>query len=339
MTKSSPAPIQLNHPKAISLALQGGGSHAAFTWGVLDRLLEEDKLTIEGISGTSVGAINGALVVCGMAAGGRKKAKLLLENFWRKVSMAGILLMKPTMFDKLVGKNDLLYNPTFAAFDYVTRMFLPYQFNALDINPIKDVVEELIDFVALRNNIDMQLFVNATHVHSGQARVFNNEQLSVEVLMASACMPFLFRTVEIDGEPYWSGGFVGNPTLEPLVKLPKSKDIVIVQTTAIKSDDVPTNVQDIVDRVTEISFNTALKLEQQLLEATSTAKFHRIEAEEILGSLGRSSKFNADWNFLEHLRDTGCQAAEDWIVAVSKQELEKESNISRLPSYTLNSKL
>lgn len=338
MTKPSNAPIMLDQPKTISLALQGGGSHAAFTWGVLERLLEEEKLTIQAISGTSVGAINGALLVSGMAAGGRKKAKLLLENFWRKVSMAGILLMKPTMFDKVIGKNDLIYNPAFAAFDYVTRMFSPSQFNALDINPIKDVVEELIDFVALRNNTDIQLFVNATHVHSGQARVFNNEQLSVEVLMASSCMPFLFRTVEIDGEPYWSGGFVGNPTLEPLVIQAKSSDVVIVQTTAVKSDDVPTNVQDIVDRVTEISFNAALKLEQQLLEANSSTKFHRIEAEDILGSLGRSSKFNADWNFLEHLRDTGRQAAEDWILVMNRQE-ENIGNITQFSSYTLNSKL
>lgn len=151
--------------------------------------------------------------------------------------------------------------------------------------------------------------------------------------MASACIPFLFRTVEIDGEPYWSGGFVGNPTLEPLVKQAKSKDVVVVQTTAIKSEDVPTNVQDIVDRVTEISFNTALKLEQRLLEASSNSKFHCIEAEDILGSLGRSSKFNADWNFLEHLRDTGRQAAEDWIMAIRKQETkaESEGNISKFP--------
>ena len=318
MTKSSHSQINLTQPKSISLALQGGGSHAAFTWGVLDRLLEEENLKIEAISGTSVGAINGALLACGMATGGRKKAQHMLENFWRKVSVAGGMLIKPTMLDKIMGKNDLAFNPTFAAFDYVTRMFSPYQFNALDINPIKDVVEEMVDFMTLRSNTAIRLFVNATHVHSGTARVFDNEQLSLDVLMASACLPFLFKTVEVDGEPYWSGGFCGNPSLGPLVDHAKARDVVIVKTTAINSDDVPTNVQDIVDRVTEISFNTALKLEQQLLEATTNVSFHTVEANEILNSLGRSSKFNADWNFLEHLRDTGRQAAEDWIQAVEK---------------------
>ena len=318
MTKSNLTKITLTQPTTISLALQGGGSHAAFTWGVLDRLLEEENLKIEAVSGTSVGAINGALLVCGMEAGGRKKARHLLESFWRKVSVAGGMLIKPTMLDKIMGKNDLAFNPTFAAFDYVTRMFSPYQFNALDINPIKDVVEELVDFVVLRNGTAMKLFINATHVHSGSARIFENEQLSLEVVMASACMPFLFKTVEIDGEPYWSGGFCGNPSLEPLLSQGKARDVVIIQTTAVSSDDVPTSVQDIVDRVAEISFNTALKMEQRLLQETTNANFHTVEAAEILSSLGRSSKFNADWNFLEHLRDTGRQAAEDWIRKMEK---------------------
>ncbi len=326
MTKSELTKI--TQPKTISLALQGGGSHAAFTWGVLDRLLEEENLTIEGISGTSVGAINGTLLACGMETGGRKKARQLLENFWRKVSVAGGMLIKPTMLDKFMGKNDLAFNPTFAAFDYVTRMFSPYQFNALDLNPIKDVVEELIDFVALRNGAQTKLFVNATNVHSGQSRIFENEQLSLDVLMASACMPFLSKTVEIDGEPYWSGGFSGNPSLEPLVNHCKTRDIIIIQTTATKSDDVPTSVQDIVDRVAEITFNTGLNREQQFLAATSNANFHRIEAEEILSSLGRSSKFNADWSFLEYLRETGRQSAEDWIKKVTATETSPQTGNS-----------
>ena len=328
MTKSSPTKITLTHPKTISLALQGGGSHAAFTWGVLDRLLDEEKLKIEAMSGTSVGAINSALLACGMATGGRKKAQHLLENFWRKVSVAGGMLIKPTMLDKIMGKNDLAFNPTFAAFDYVTRMFSPYQFNVLNINPIKDVVEEMVDFMTLRHGTAMKLFVNATHVHSGTARVFDNEQLSLDVLMASACMPFLFKTVEVDGEPYWSGGFCGNPSLEPLIAHGKAQDIVIVKTTVLNSDEVPTNVQDIVDRVTEISFNTALKLEQQLMEATTNVHFHTIEASEILSGLGRSSKFNADWNFLEYLRDTGRQAAEDWIKAVESEPVVTAANVN-----------
>lgn len=326
MTKSTPTKTTLTHPKTISLALQGGGSHAAFTWGVLDRLLEEEKLKIEAMSGTSVGAINSALLACGMATGGRKRAQHLLENFWRKVSVAGGMLIKPTMLDKLMGKNDLAFNPTFAAFDYVTRMFSPYQFNILNINPIKDVVEEMVDFMTLRHGTTMKLFVNATHVRSGTARVFDNEQLSLDVLMASACMPFLFKTVEVDGEPYWSGGFCGNPSLEPLINHGKTQDIVIIKTTALNSDEVPTNVQDIVDRVTEISFNTALKLEQQLMEATTNVHFHTIEASEILSGLGRSSKFNADWNFLEYLRDTGRQAAEDWIKAVENTPVVTAAN-------------
>lgn len=321
MTHPRPEKYTLESKHAITLALQGGGAHGAFTWGVLDRLLEEDNLTIEGLSGTSAGAINGALVSYGLSVGGRKKARQLLENFWRKVSLSTNMFLTPSVLDKMLGGKDLSYSPTFMMFDYMTRMMSPYQFNLIDLNPLKDMVLELIDFNHLRENPGAKLFVNATNVKTGQSRIFHHEEMTLDMLMASACLPFLFKTVEVDGEPYWDGGYTGNPALLPLVEQCRAEDIVIVQVTPLKAEDVPTSVHDIVDRVNEISFNNALAREMQYVELLSktskrsTTRFHRVEAEDILSGLGRSSKFNADWSFLEHLKEAGRQSAEDWLKA------------------------
>lgn len=331
MADNNATKTKLDSKHSITLALQGGGAHGAFTWGVLDRLLEEENLTIEGISGNSAGAINGALIAYGLTQGGRKKARQLLENFWRKVSLSTNMLMTPSMLDKMLGSKDLSYSPTFMMFDYMTRLMSPYQFNLLDLNPLKDMVSELIDFEKLQKDPGTKLFVNATNVRTGRPRVFGVEELTVDVMMASACLPFLFKTVEIDGEAYWDGGYSGNPSLMPLVEKCNAQDIVIVQVNPVRVDEVPTGVHDIVDRVNEISFNTALTKDIEYIELLNKMGnrktkncIHRIEAEEILAGLGRSSKFNADWNFLEYLKEAGRQSAEDWLKA-TKDSLGRES--------------
>lgn len=329
MTHPTQEKFTLESKHAVTLALQGGGAHGAFTWGVLDRLLEEENLNLEGISGTSAGAINGALVAYGLSVGGRKKARQLLENFWRKVSLSTNMFITPSMLDKMMGGKDLSYNPAYMMFDYMTRLMSPYQFNLLDLNPLKDMVLELIDFNHLREHPGCKLFVNATHVTSGESRIFHHEEMTLDMLMASACLPFLFKTVEVDGEPYWDGGYTGNPALKPLVEECRADDIVIVQITPLKAEEVPTSVHDIVDRVNEISFNNALAHEMRYIEllgkqSRRNTRFHRIEAEDILTGLGRSSKFNADWAFLEHLKEAGRQSAEDWLKATG-EALGKES--------------
>jgi NTE family protein len=314
--------------KALNLALQGGGAHGAFTWGVLDRILEEDKLAIDGISATSAGAMNAALLVYGMEMGGKQEARKLLENFWKRISQAAAMTpLQPSIFDKMMGMRDFTLSPTFAAMEFMTRLFSPYQLNVFDINPFRDLLDEMIDYKALRQAKSIKLFVNATNVLTGKVRVFKGSEMTLDMLLASSCLPFLFKTVEIDGAPYWDGSYSGNPALFPLVYDCSSKDILIVQVNPIHVQQVPISAHDILDRVNEISFNTTLMREVRAIAFVSKLiqqgkvseeeyrhiKVHVVEAEEIMAGLGHSSKFNADWEFLRHLKDVGRQAAEDWL--------------------------
>lgn len=327
--------------KSINLALQGGGAHGAFTWGVLDRLLEEESLEIEAMTGTSAGAMNGVLVAYGTAMGGPYKAKKLLESFWRKISSAAIFSpIQPTLMDKFFGNNDMAFSPAVYALDFMTKMFSPYQFNLFNVNPLRDVLSELVDFRELRQRAGMKLFVNATNVRTGKIKIFSHKELTVDMLLASACLPFLYKAVEIDGESYWDGGYSGNPALYPLFYECSTKDIMLVQINPINIDEVPTRPEEIMDRVNEISFNATLMREMRAISfVTKLIKggnisekeykdihIHIIEAEEVMDGLGRNSKLNADWDFLNHLKETGRQAAEDWLNA-NYNKIGKESTI------------
>lgn len=333
----------------VGLALQGGGSHGAFTWGVLDRLLELDCLDVEAISGTSAGAMNGALMACGWLTGGPQAARDLLHRFWRRVAKANAFgPLSPSFLTQLTGNPNVEAHPVYAGFDLMIRMMSPYQFNPLGLNPLADVLEGLIDFKVLREARDMRLFVSATNVARGRMRLFQGGDLSVDCLLATACLPFLFQAVQIDGEHYWDGGYMGNPVLDPLIKQCRTNDILIVQVTPIERPDVPKNPTAIVDRINEISFNSIFLRELRSIELVNSllAKgamteeasgmrpihLHRIEAEERMGHLGVSSKLNADWGFLSDLRDTGRAAADDWL-ARHEKDLGQRSSFETGPLF------
>jgi len=314
--------------KKINLALQGGGAHGAYTWGVLDRLLEEERLEVEAISGTSAGAMNAAVFADGMGRGGRAEAKRVLEVFWRSVSRAAQLgPLQPTPFDRLGGSWNLDHSAAFVAFDMLTRMLSPYQFNPMNINPLRHALEESIDFKRLEHCRAVKLFISATNVKTGKVRVFTCGEITPDVLLASACLPFLWQAVTIDGDPYWDGGYMGNPAIFPLIYGAESSDVVIIQVNPLSSDRVPKTATEIMNRLNEISFNSSLMREMRAIsfvthlidegkldrEQYKRINIHWIEAEEQMKGLGVSSKMNARWDFLLHLKEIGRKVADNWI--------------------------
>lgn len=310
------------------LALQGGGAHGAFSWGVLDQLLLDPRVRIEAISASSGGALLAVVLADGWLRGGGDEARNALLSFWKKVSLAATMLpLRVSMVDKMLSNVGVDFSPSSVALDYLTRMFSPYQFNLFDLNPIRSIVEEMVDFERLRANKKLTLFINATEVKSGKLRVFETKNISLDAVMASACLPFVFKTVEVEGAAFWDGGYAGNPALYPLARHLACSDIVLVQNTPFAVEEIPVRAADIMDRVTEISFNTSLMHELRSIHdhneliakgiikdpAYRTLHIHLIEAQELLSGLGRSSKLNADWDFLVHLHDIGVQAATDWL--------------------------
>jgi NTE family protein len=317
--------------KSISLALQGGGAHGAFTWGVLDRLIEDERLVIDGISGTSAGAMNGAMVAYGYDAGGRDGARAALERFWRRVSEAWLFSpFQPSWLDRLFGWGGLDYSFGYQTFDTLSRFYSPYQFNLLDLNPLRDILAEVCDFTRVRRKRTIKLYACATNVLSGKIRVFEPEEITPDALVASACLPQLFRAVVIDGEPYWDGGYLGNPALYPLMHGCAAQDIVLVQVNPINIAAVPTTAREIADRVNEISFNATMMREMRSVHFVTKLieerrlkdrdhlrmiRFHMIEAEQTMARLGASSKLNGEWDFLCELRDLGRERAAAWLEA------------------------
>jgi NTE family protein len=323
----------------VNLALQGGGAHGAFAWGVLDRLLEEERLSFEGISATSAGAMNAAVLAHGLTRGGRAGAREALEGFWHRISVAASLSpLRPTLWDRLYGHDSMESSPAFVAFDLVTRLLSPYQFNPWRYNPLRDVLVASVDFEQLRQRCAVRLFLSATNVRTGKIKVFEEHEISADAVLASACLPFLFHAVEIDGEAYWDGGYMGNPAIFPLIYGCRSPDIVVVHINPICRGDVPTTAAAIMNRINEISFNSSLMREMRAIAFVSrlidegkindgTIKrtlIHAIEAEALMRELGVSSKLNADWGFLTRLRDIGRAAAERWL-ACTFDRLGQES--------------
>ncbi len=317
--------------RLIDLALQGGGSHGAFTWGVLDRLLEEPWLEIEAISGTSAGAMNAAVMAAGHAAGGPEAARAALEAFWRGVSDAAALSpLQRSPMDVLLGRWSLDHSPAYVALDFMSRVFSPYDFAFGALNPLAKVLSQSIDFDQLAA-APIKLFITATNVRTGRPRVFRNAELKSEVLLASACLPTMFQAVEIDGEAYWDGGYSGNPTMTPLVQECQSDDVIVVAINPVERPGIPKSAREILNRLNEVSFNAVLLKELRMMAllrrvASGTdgevahwarLRIHGIGSD-MMVALDSSSKLNAEWGFLTKLRAEGRRAAEAFLTTRGK---------------------
>ena len=313
-------------PILVDLALQGGGSHGAFTWGVLDRLLEEPWLGIDGISGTSAGAMNAAVLVDGHAKGGAAGARRALENFWRRVSEAARFSpFRRGPLDVLLGRWTLDSSPLYVTMDLMSRLLSPYDLNPMGKNPLRAILAEAIDFERLAR-APIKLFITATNVRSGRGHVFKNNTITPDVLLASACLPTMFQAIEIDGEPYWDGGYSGNPTITPLVRECKSQDTILVQINPVEREGCPRSASEILNRLNEVSFNAVLLKELRMIallrqvanpgnsEGAQWAgmRIHRV-ASEMLTELGASSKLNAEWEFFSLLHDEGRRSAQVFL--------------------------
>ena len=301
--------------KRVNLAMQGGGAHGAFGWGILDRLVEDERLDIEGLSASSSGSMNAVVYAAGRMRGGRAGAREALEKFWRSVSVAG-----------------MAYMPGFLWFQNLSGAFSPAQLNPFGLNPLRDLVKDNIDLDAVRACTAVELFLCATNVGSGQPRIFRNAEITLDVLMASACLPSLFPAVEIGGQHYWDGGYMGNPALYPLIYNTAARDIVIVHINPIVRPQVPRSAAEIQNRLNEITFNSSLLrelraiafvtklieqgwLKEQYQDKLKHVLIHSIRADAAMSDLGVSSKLNTDWGFLCELRDRGRDAASVWLEA------------------------
>lgn len=315
--------------KSINLALQGGGSHGAFTWGVLDKLFEDDRIWIQSISGTSAGAMNAIVAAQGMYDGQAEGARKALRAFWKEVSEAGRFSpIKRSPLDVMTGNWSLDMSPGYLMMDMMNRIASPYDTNPFNLHPMRDIVEKFVDFERMASADDgFTIFISATNVETGRARIFERHEITLDVILASACLPFMFQAVEIDGHHYWDGGYMGNPVLLPFKKHTSVDDIMIIQINPIFRPGVPSKATEIQNRVNEISFNAPLLRElniiremNALIEAGELSgkkhrhlRIHMIEARKRMRELGASSKLNTEWAFLEHLFDIGRDAAGTWL--------------------------
>jgi NTE family protein len=320
--------------KRINLALQGGGAHGAFTWGVIDYLMEDGRLAIEGISGTSAGAVNAIMLADGLARGGMEQARKRLGEFWRAASLGGNLPeLQRSVVERLFSFVPLEGSPVQAWFGALTQHLSPYDLNPLNINPLKDLIERFVDFEAVRNYESLQLFISATNVQTGRLHVFERHQISADAVMASACLPFLFRAVEIDGVPYWDGGYLGNPVIYPFFRTTETEDVLIVQINPLVRHTTPTSSKEIMNRINEITFNAPLLSEYRAIEfvsrlidrgrlprGTGPGEYRRINVHRVvLDGEGKAytadTKLSADYEFFEMLRDNGRRAARRFLDA------------------------
>ncbi len=334
--------------RIVNLALQGGGAHGAFAWGVLDRLLEDERIAFDGISATSAGAMNAVVLAYGLTVGGRDGAKRALAAFWRRISHAAVFSpLQPTPVDRLMGNRSPDYSSAFLLFDWMTKLLSPYRFNPANFNPLRDILTQVVDFGSLGTTAcPVKLFLSATNVRTGKIKVFDNSEMSVDAVLASACMPHLFQAVEIDGEAYWDGGYMGNPAIFPLIYNCRSRDIVVVHVNPLNRAEVPKTATEILDRINEISFNSSLVREMRAISfitkliddgltkpgALKRMRVHSISDEEAMSRLGVASKLNADWTFLTELRDRGRDCAEAWT-ARNFRHLGQESTVDIRATY------
>ncbi|MGF6471385.1 patatin-like phospholipase family protein [Paraburkholderia youngii] len=316
-------------PRSIALALQGGGMHGAFTWGVLDRLLEDDRLEIEGVSATSAGAMNGAVLAYGLLNGGEDGARQALHDFWHAVAESAERYSPLRWMPWLKGSHSfgLDHSPLYAFADMMLRVFSPYQFNPHNLNPLREVLERQVDFAALRQQCPILLYLCATNVETGKIRIFTGEDICADAVLASACVPTLFHAVTIAGQHYWDGGYMGNPAIYPLIYHCKTRDVVIVHINPLVRAGVPVTAAGILNRISEISFNSSLMREMRAIafvtdliqqgkldrDEMKEMLIHSIRSDAAMCALSLSSKYNADWSFLCELRDNGRNEADAWL--------------------------
>ena len=317
--------------KKINLALQGGGAHGAFTWGVLDKFLECDYFSIEGISATSAGSMNAVVFAQGMMEGGNEGARKLLHQFWKAMSDYGSLFNPsiPLPIDILL--QPYLKAPlSFTIFSSMMNMVSPYQFNPFNFHPIREVLENIIDIEKIKKYCETKLFICATNVKTGKIRIFKEDELSIDAILASACLPKLFQAVEVEGEYYWDGGYLGNPAIFPLIYNTNILDIVILHVVPIVRNEVPTTVAEIDMRLREISFNSSLMREMRAIafvtrlvdegwvkkeyaENLKRLRVHCLRADQEMLQFSHASVLSPDWDFLLQLRDLGRNAGEKWL--------------------------
>lgn len=318
--------------RTLNLALQGGGAHGAFTWGALDRLLEEDDLEFEAITATSAGAMNAAMLVTGLARGGRQGAKDLLAEFWRKIversaGPASPFVMFAMPPDPATMAGFYEYSPSYLFGEWLTRTFSPYQLNPLNINPLRDLLEELIDFDEVCGEPGPRVFVNATDVRRGRPRVFSGYDITVDAILASACLPYLFQAVEIDGQPYWDGGYVGNPAIYPLIYEAECRDVLIVHINPILREETPKTAGEIANRINEISFNASLMREMRAIDFVQhllddgiidgdrwkRMRVHSIRDDATMSTFSVATKVTPDWSVITELREAGYETTSRWL--------------------------
>jgi NTE family protein len=327
---SAPSPA----PKRINLALQGGGAYGAFSWGVIDHILEDGRLEIEGITGASAGAVNAVLLADGLARGGRAEARKRLAEFWRAVSLnSGLPELQRKAMDRLFSFLPMENSPLGFWVKAVSQYLSPYDFNPLNINPLKDLLGRFVDFDAIRKAQTPQLFVSATNVHTGRLRIFPHDKITADAVLASACLPLLFQAVEIDGVPYWDGGYLGNPSIFPLFGATQTEDVLLIQINPIARNTTPTSSRDIVSRLNEITFNSPLMGELRAIEFVARLidqgklprgigpgkyrriNMHRIALDAFAKQPDVGSRFNTDYDFFEMLRTNGKRAARRFLDA------------------------
>jgi NTE family protein len=321
-------PAPTSPDRQIDLALQGGGSHGAFTWGVLDRLLEDEHIHFQGVSGTSAGALNAAVLATGYQQGGRDGARQALKAFWQDVSRSGSVFapFSASKVNTITDSFSLDMLPGYKWASSFFRSFSPYEFNPLNLNPLRDVLRRHVDEGAIRD-CALHLFITATSVRTGQPRVFTGKDLSLDALLASACLPFLFQAVEIGDDAYWDGGYTGNPALYPLIYETESLDILLVRINPLVREGVPKRSEDIMDRINEITFNASLMSEMRAIAFVSRLvreghldpgrykdlRLHMVADDNGLVAFGSASKLNTEWSFLEQLFELGRASADKWM--------------------------
>lgn len=318
--------------KKINLALQGGGSHGAFTWGVLDRLLEEDdELKIEGISGTSAGAMNAVMLLQGYETGGAEGARKALSTFWHGIGeLSEFISPQRSWVDQVMGNWNIDSSLSNMMMDMWQRMFSPYQFNPMNYNPLRDILEKMVDVETIRRSESIKIFVCATNVETGKPRIFECQEFTLDALLASSCLPFTFQAVHVEKTPYWDGGYVGNPSIFPLIYQCKTPDIVLIQINPLNRPGTPQTPAEIINRLNEISFNASLigemraiafvqyLVEQDHLKGEEAARLKKINmhvvcAEKAMNEFGAASKTNSHTDFLLHLKELGRRTADTWL--------------------------
>ncbi len=317
---------------SLNLALQGGGAHGAYTWGALDRLLDEEDIALDSITATSAGAMNAAMLVTGLARGGRAGAKAQLAEFWNRItanaagprSAFSLFALPP---DPEVMDAFYRLSPAYQAGEWLTRTFSPYQLNPLNLNPLRDLLNDMIDFGEVCHGDGPTMYVNATNVKKGRARVFTGAEITTDALLASACLPSLFQAVEIDGEAYWDGGYMGNPAIYPLIYGAVCRDVLIVHINPIVRDEVPVTANEIDNRINELSFNASLMREmravdfvQRLLDdgiipegRWKRLRIHSVRDDETMRRFGVATKHTPDWAVLARLKEAGQASMETWL--------------------------